>query len=108
MSVIAANGSLRALPIQTYTKVAGVLLLLTFVAGGFSEAYAPSKLIVVNDAIATAENLNSSDVMFRLSFAGYLVEACCDVTLALMFYVLLKPVRRYVSLLAAFFGLMGT
>lgn len=33
---------------------------------------------------------------------------CCDVTLALIFYVLLKPVHRYVSLFAAFFGLMGT
>ena len=112
MSVVAANGSLlapwRALPVQTYAKVAGVLLLLTFVAGGFSEAYVPSKLIVATDAIATVESLKSSDVMFRLSFAGYLVEACCDLTLALIFYVLLKPVHRYVSLLAAFFGLMGT
>jgi len=98
----------RAASVQTYAKTAGILLLLSFIAGGFGEAYVPSKLIVATDAATTVENLNSSDLMFRLSFAGYLVEACCDVTLALIFYVLLKPVHRYVSLLAAFFGLIGT
>lgn len=112
MNAVAANGRLlarpHALPVQAYAKVAGVLVLLSFVAGGFGEAYVPSKLIVATDAIATVENLKSSDVIFRLSFSGYLVEACCDLTLALIFYVLLKPVHRYVSLLAAFFGLMGT
>src|SRR5215831_6020366 len=97
-----------ALPVQTYAKVAGVLFLLSFIGGGFGEAYVPSKLIVATDAAATVQNLNSSELLFRLGFAGYLLEACCDVTLALVFYVLLKPVDKYVSLLAAFLGLMGT
>ena len=112
MSAVGANGSLLAprwsLPVQRYAKVAGALVLLSFVAGGFGEAYVPSKVIVDTDAVATMENLKTSLVMFRLSFAGYLLEACCDVTLALIFYVLLRPIHRYVSLLAAFFGLMGT
>ena len=94
--------------VQTYAKLAGVLALLSFIAGGFGEAYVPSKLVVGSDAAATVENLKSSAAMFRLGFAGYLVEATCDVALALIFYVLLKPVHRYVSLLAAFFGLIGT
>jgi hypothetical protein len=98
----------RASSVQTYAKLAGVLILLTFIGGGFGEAYVPSKLVVAKDAAATMENLKFSEMMFRLGFAGYLLEACCDVTLALIFYVLLKPVHRYVSLLAAFFGLLGT
>ena len=98
----------RASAVQTYARLAGVLTLLSFVAGGFGEAYVPSRLVVANDAAATVENVKSLDIIFRLGFAGYLVEACCDITLALIFYVLLKPVNRYVSLLAAFFGLMGT
>lgn len=68
----------------------------------------PSKLIIATDAIATVENLKSSEALFRLGFAGYLVEACCDLTLALLFYVLLRPVHRHVSVLAAFFNVMGT
>ena len=96
------------LSVQMYAKTAGLLVLLSIVVGGFGEAYVPSKIIVSNDAAATVENLRASDLMFRLGFAGYLVEACCDLTLALIFYVLLKPVDKHVSLLAAFFGIMGT
>ena len=112
MNTDPTDGSLlirrRALSVQTYAKVAGVLILLSFIGGGLGEAYVPSKLIVATDAAATMENLKLSEIMFRLGFAGYLLEACCDVTLALIFYVLLKPVHRYVSLLAAFLGLIGT
>src|SRR5215467_11993759 len=112
MSVGAAESSRlsgrRAFSVQRYAKIAGVLLVLSFIGGGFGEAYDPAKLIVANDAAATVENLKVSDYMFRLGFAGYLVEACCDVSLALIFYVLLKPVHKYVSLLAAFLGLIGT
>jgi len=78
MNAIAAEPSplarRRASPVQTYAKIAGVLLLLSFIAGGFGEAYVPSKLVVATDAAATVENLKSSDIMFRLGFAGYLVR----------------------------------
>jgi hypothetical protein len=46
--------------------------------------------------------------LFRWGFAGYLVEATCDIALTLAFYVLLKPVRKDLALLAPFFGLVGT
>jgi hypothetical protein len=78
------------------------------VAGGFGEAYVPSKLIVSADATATAQNIKAFDSLFRMGFAGYLVEAVCDVGLSLLFYVLLRPVRKDIALLAAFFGLVGT
>jgi Domain of unknown function (DUF4386) len=103
-----ARTARRALPIQRYAKAAGVLAVLSFIVGGFGEAYVPSKLIVASDAAATVANLKSFELMFRLGFVAYLVEACCDIALALIFYVLLKPVHKYVSLLAAFFGLVGT
>jgi len=38
-------------------KFAGVLLLISVIAGGFGEAYAPSKLIVAGDAAATVATL---------------------------------------------------
>jgi Domain of unknown function (DUF4386) len=85
-----------------------VLLLVSFVAGGFGEAYVPSKLLVANDAVATTQNIKAFDSLFSLGFAGYLVEAVCDISLALIFYVLLRPVNRDLALLAAFFGLVGT
>jgi hypothetical protein len=103
-----ATARRTASSIQTYARLAGVLALLSLAAGGFGEAYVPAKLIVAGDAARTVENLKSSEVMFRLGFTAYLLEATCDVALALIFYVLLKPVHKYLSLLAAFFGLMAT
>ena len=60
------------------------------------------------DATATANNIVASESLFRLGFASYLLEAMCDIALALILYVLLRPVRRDLSLLAAFFGLVST
>ena len=94
-------------PVQTYARAAGVLLFFSIVGGGFGEAYVPMKLIAP-DAAATAQNITGSATLFRLGFAAYLVEAVCDVALALLFYVLLRPVHKYLALLAAFFGLIST
>ncbi len=94
--------------VQRYARVAGLLLVISIVAGGFGELYVPGKLIVPNDASATAKNLRQSGELFRLGFAGYLVEAVCDVALTLIVFFLLKPVDKHLALLAAFFGLVGT
>lgn len=98
----------RASSVQTYTRIAGVLFLLTILAGGFGEVYVPSKLIVSGDATATASNITTFSTLFRLGFASYLVEAVCDIALALIFFVLLRPVHKDLALLAAFFGLVST
>jgi hypothetical protein len=93
---------------QRYARVAGILILLSLVFGGWGEAYVPSRLVVSGDAAATARNILSSPLLFRSGFAAYLVEAVCDVTLALVFYYLLKPVDRRLALLSAFFGIVAT
>ena len=98
----------RAVSVQTYARIAGILLLLSLIAGGFGEAYVPSKLIVSSDATATAQNIKAFESLFRMGFAAYLVEAMCDIALSLILYVLLRPVRKDIALLAAFFGLVGT
>ena len=94
--------------VQRYAKIGGVLFLVSLVAGGFGEAYVPAKVLVAGDAAATAANIKAYDFLFRLGFAGFLIESLCDIALALIFYALLKPVNRHLSLLAAFFGLVGT
>jgi hypothetical protein len=101
-----ANGNRSS--VQKYARIAGVLFLLTIVAGFFGEAYVPSRLIVSGDATATARNITTFNSLFRLGFAIYLVEALCDVALSLVLYELLKPVQKNLALLAAFFGLIST
>src|SRR4051794_10558636 len=94
--------------LRTCARVAGILLLLSAIGGGLGEAYIPMKLIVAGDAAATASNIRASGFLFRLGFAAYLIEGLCDVALAWVFYLLLRPVREDLALLAAFFGLVST
>jgi hypothetical protein len=94
--------------VQNYARAAGVLFLLSLIAGGFGEAYVPSKLILSSDAAATAAHIKGFDLLFRAGFAGFLIESVSDVALSLIFYVLLKPINKQLSLHAAFLGLVGT
>ena len=93
---------------QRYARIAGILLLVSLAAGGFGEMYVPARLGAAWAHPASAAQLEATLPLLRLGFAGYLAEALCDVTLTLLFYVLLRPVQRDLSLLAAFFGLIGT
>lgn len=92
----------------TYGRVAGVLYLISLVAGGFGESYVPQRLLAANDLAETVHRMANSVGLFRASFAVYLVEATCDIALNVLLYVLLRPVSRTLSLLAACFGLIGT
>jgi hypothetical protein len=94
--------------VQRYARIAGALFLVSIVAGGFGEAYVPSKIVVSGDAMATAANIRNFEFLYRLGFAGFMIESLCDITLVLIMYALLKPVSRELSLLAAFIGLVGT
>lgn len=94
--------------VQRYARIAGILFLISLVCGGFGEAYVPSKLIVAGDAAATVANIKNFDFIYRLGFAAFLIESLCDIALVGILYVLLKPVNKTLSLLAAFVGLVGT
>lgn len=108
MTTTAIDADRPAASIQTYARVAGVLGLVSIVAGGFGEAYVPSQLIVHTDAMATARNIIESDSLFRWGFASYLIEGLCDVALTLVLFILLRPVSRDLALLVTFFRLIAT
>jgi hypothetical protein len=86
-------------------RVAGVLYLIIIIAGIFAEFFVRQSLIVPGDAAATANNIMASEGLFRAGIAGDLIMIMSDVALALVFYVLLKPVSNSLALLAAFFRL---
>src|SRR3954463_9186498 len=104
MSAVVAQ-SLHPDVIHRYARVAGVAMLLSIVFGALGEAYLPGKIIVSGDAAATAANILAHPTLFRLTFASYLVEGICDVLLAVVFYIILKPVNRNLALISAFFGI---
>lgn len=93
---------------QAYARAAGIMMLVSVVAGGFGEGYAPQALIDFNDPAGTVAALKAQEDLHRLSFAAYLVEAFCDLGIAACFYVLLRPVSRGIAFLTAMLGLFST
>src|SRR3990172_7781500 len=90
---------------QTYARIGGLLYLFIIVAAGFGELFVRNRLIVWGDAAATANNILDSETLFRVGLAGEMLTCVCDVALAMILYVLLRPVGRNLALLAAFFRL---
>lgn len=91
---------------QVYARIGGWLYLFIIVAGTFGELFVRDKLVVSGDATATANNIMASQLLWRISVAGELIMLVCSVALALIFYVLLRPVSKNLALLAAFFNLV--
>jgi hypothetical protein len=86
-------------------RIAGVLYLTIIISGIFAEFFVRQSLIVSGDAATTVENITASAGLFRMGIAGDLIMIMSDVALALIFYILLKPVSNTLALLAAFFRL---
>jgi hypothetical protein len=92
-------------PPPVYARVAGLLYLVIIVSGIFSEAFVRSSLIVAGNANATAANILASGPLFRIGFAADALMLLCDVAVAVLLYMLLRPVSRTLSLTAAAFRL---
>ena len=86
-------------------RIAGVFYLLTFLTGGIA-LFVGGGLVVSGDAAATAANILSHEPSFRLRVAD-LIVIVCYIAVTALFYELFKAVNRSLSLLAAFFSLVG-
>jgi len=88
-------------------RMAGIFYVLTSLTAVFGEVFVLGKLVVHGDAAATANNILAHQSFFRLGFAAELVSVALSIVLTALFYDLLRPVNRSLSLLAAFFHLVG-
>ena len=94
--------------IQKYAKIAGVLYLLIAVLSGFVHFYVPAQLIVPGDATTTANNIMASGGLFRMGMGTELVLLLSEIVVSVLLYVLLKPVNKTLSLVAAVSRLVMT
>ncbi len=90
---------------KRYGRIAGFLYLIIIVSGIFSEGYVRSTLITPGDALLTVENIRNSELLFRLGFTSDLVMVIADIGIALVFFWMLKPVHKSLSLTAMIFRL---
>lgn len=87
-------------------RIAGFLYLLIIVFGISSEVLIRGQLIIPGDALATVGNIMASEALFKAGFVADSIMLLCDVAIAILFYVLLKPVNNTLALTAAAFRLI--
>ena len=94
--------------INKIARVTGVLILMLVVIAPFSMLYVPSTLIVPGDATSTANNIVASESLFRLAIVSDSLVFLIEIALCALLYILLKPVSKTLSLVAAFARLAMT
>lgn len=98
---ISGHASLRA------ARIAGIAYLVTIVAGIFAEAYSRGSILVANDPTRTAANLLGAEALYRWGILADCIMLGAYLVVTAMLYRLFKPVCAGVSLVAAFFSLLG-
>jgi hypothetical protein len=88
-------------------RIAGVFYLLTTLTRMFVEIFVRNRLVVPDDAAATATNILAHEPLWRWGFAADIVAFASYIALTALLYELLKPVNRSLSLVAAFFSLVA-
>jgi hypothetical protein len=98
------NGQM--LTLRQAALIAGVSYLLMPVS--FAEFYIYPMLIIRGDIAQTAQNIRTHGSVFAAAILCYLTTLVLDVIIAWALYILVAPVNRAVSLLAAWFRLIYT
>jgi Domain of unknown function (DUF4386) len=92
---------------RVLARIGGALYLIMIVLGALGEVFVRGRIVVGGDATATAANLRSMESLWRFGIASELFQGICAVVLALIIYVLTRPVSKDLALLAAFFNLIA-
>ncbi|WP_293327938.1 DUF4386 domain-containing protein [Parvibaculum sp.] len=89
-------------------RLAGLLYLAIIMLGIWSEMVVRAALVAPGDAAATAAGIAAHEGLFRLGIAADSVMALCDAALAVLLFLLLRPVNATVALMAMAFRLIQT
>lgn len=87
-------------------RITSVVYLFYFLTAVSSVLFLKG-LVVDGDAASTANNILAHQPLFRLGLATGLISTACYVAVTALFYDLFRPVNRRLSLIAAFFSLVG-
>jgi hypothetical protein len=89
-------------------RIAGILYVVVFLAAVFGPIYVQSALVVPGDAAETANRITSSLPLYRAGIGSYLAIFMTEIALTILLYVLMRPVNKTLSLIAAAFRLAMT
>lgn len=91
---------------QRYARIGGALYLGNIVLGIVGQVV-QGNVIVPGDPAATAARIMSAESLWRLGIASEFVALVCATALAMIYFVLFKPVSRELNLLSTFLRLVA-
>lgn len=100
--------SLPATSPRQLARIAGALYLVNIIGGAIAIGFVRTTLVVAGDAAATAHNIQTHEMLYRLGLVAHLLVTVTNVPLAVIFYDLFKVVNRRLALLNAAFILVAT
>jgi hypothetical protein len=89
-------------------RIAGVSYLITILARMLVEIFVRNRLVVSDNAAATATNILAHQPLWQWGFIGDIISFASYIAVAALLYELFKPVSKSLSLVAAFFGLVAS
>lgn len=79
-------------------RFAGLIFLILVVSGVFAEFFVRQKLYVLDDPIATTQNIIENQWLFRVGFVSDLVMSTMFFVYGYVLFLIFKPVNKNVSL----------
>ncbi|HSP15107.1 MAG TPA: DUF4386 domain-containing protein [Thermoanaerobaculia bacterium] len=89
---------------QVYARVGGILYVIMIALGIIEEVFIRGRITVGGDAAATFANLRKMEMLWRTGIAIEQLMAILTIVLAVVLYVLTRPVHKELALLALLFG----
>ena len=93
--------------IKSTARTAGGLYLAVALFAAFGNMYVPSVLVVRGDAVATARNIATSELLFRTGILAHLISQIIFIFLVLTLYRLLKTVNKNHAVVMVVLALVG-
>jgi hypothetical protein len=89
-------------------RIAGLFYLIVIATGLFAEVFVRQALRVSNDAVATAKNIQSSEMLYRWGVFADVVNFAAGLPCVLILYTLFKPINDLLAKLAIMFVIIQT
>ncbi|HEX7419939.1 MAG TPA: DUF4386 domain-containing protein [Thermoanaerobaculia bacterium] len=93
---------------QVYARVGGVLYLIMIALGIIEEVFIRGRIMAGGDAAATFANLQKMEMLWRTGIAIEMLLVVISIALAVVLYVLTRPVHKELALMALLFGSTAT
>ena len=93
---------------KNLARIAGFCYLIVIGTGLFSEVFVRQTLRVSNDALATAHNIQTNEMLFRWGFVADLINFVVGLPAILIIYFLFKRTNKLLLQLAVAFVIIQT